>query len=78
MVEMQGQQVATNQAAQNQQIVAGVTVNNTVILKMNDIPQLSTVGELYFIFFLLFSYYFPTEMVGPNIFYCMDKISIIF
>lgn len=47
---MQGQQVATNpQAGQNQQIVAGVTVNsNTVILKMNEIQQLSTVGKLIF------------------------------
>lgn len=43
---MQGQQVANPQTPQNQQIVAGVAVNsNTVILKMNEIPQLSTVGE---------------------------------
>lgn len=47
---MQGQQVASNpQAAQNQQIVAGVTVSsNTVILKMNDIQQLSTVGKCFY------------------------------
>lgn len=42
---MQGQQVAANpQTPQNQQIVA--VNSNTVILKMNEIPQLSTVGKL--------------------------------
>lgn len=43
---MQGQQVGTNPQTPQNQIVAGVTVNqNTVILKMNEIQQLSTVGE---------------------------------
>lgn len=45
---MQAQQVAANpQTGQNQQIVTGVAVGsgNAVILKMNDLQQLSTVGE---------------------------------
>lgn len=46
---MQAQQVATNpQTGQSQQIVTGVAVGsgNAVILKMNELQQLSTVGKL--------------------------------
>lgn len=48
MLEMQAQQVASNpQGTQNQQIVTGVAVgSNAVILKMNELQQLSTVGLL--------------------------------
>lgn len=54
MLEMQAQQVASNpQGTQNQQIVTGVAVgSNAVILKMNELQQLSTVGKFFIIFFI--------------------------